>query len=298
MGTKKEIGTLIADIYSLFTSDFQFKPEHVEAFGKRLAEKIAYRVEETKGRPTLRMSNLGTPCLRKLWYQINQPDAGEKLDGKTRFKFLYGDILEELLLFLAESAGHDVKGGQGTLEINGVKGHRDAIIDGVLVDVKSASPYGFKKFAEHGLAGDDPFGYLDQINAYLFASKDDPDLVEKNKSAFLAVEKVMGDLVLDEYPKNDVDYEKRVADLRLMLVQPTPPARYYEDKPDGYWKGRGATREFVPNGNRVLGMECSYCSHKATCWPGLKVHVTGGKPKFFTVIKKALPSMTEETEGF
>lgn len=281
---KKELKTLIPDIYSLFTSDFKFDPELVKRFGERLAEKIAYRVEENKGTPSLRMSNLGTPCLRKLWYQINKPELGEKLDGQTRFKFLYGDILEELVLFLAESAGHDVRGGQGVLDIAGVKGHRDAIIDGILVDVKSASSYGFKKFAEHGLEGSDPFGYLDQLNAYLFASQNDPDLTEKKKAAFLAVDKVLGKMVLDEYPSNGVDYEAKVAELRLAMVQPTPPARAYEDVPDG------------KSGNRKLGIECSYCGFKETCWPGLRTFGYSTGPRFFTHIAK--PPRVEEAQGF
>ena len=59
---------------------------------------------------------------------------------------MFGDILEELLLFLAKEAGHTVTGQQDTLSISGVNGHRDAIIDGRLVDVKSASSYSFRKF--------------------------------------------------------------------------------------------------------------------------------------------------------
>lgn len=280
----KKIETLIQDIYNLFESDFEFDQKAIEAYGKKLAEFIAHRVQERKGLPSLRMSNLGTQCLRKLWYMMNQPEKGEKLDGQTRFKFLYGDIIESLVLFLAEASGHKVEGGQATLDIDGVLGHRDAIIDGVLVDVKSASTFGFKKFAEHGLEGADPFGYLDQINAYLFASQDDPELIEKKKAAFLAVDKTLGKMALDVYPSNGVDYKKKVADIRLAMVQPTPPPRSYEDVPHG------------KSGNKKLGMECSYCAFKETCWPGLETFVYSTGPVFLT--KVAAAPRVQKAEGF
>lgn len=280
----KSIDRLIPDIYKLFDSDFKFDQEKVAAFGRRLAGFLAERVGERSGEPTLRMSNLGTPCLRKLWYQINRPEKGEKLDGQTRFKFLIGDILEALVLFLADSAGHSVEGTQGVLDIDGVKGHRDAIIDGHLVDIKSASPYGFKKFLDHQLEGDDPFGYLDQVNAYLFASQEDPALVEKKKIAFLAVEKVMGKMALDIYQSNGVDYTKKVEDIRGTLVQPVPPARFYDDEPDG------------KSGNRKLGVACSYCAFKFECWPGVQTFVYAGGPRFLTAV--ARPPRVEEAKGF
>jgi hypothetical protein len=277
---KKSIDTLIPDIYALFETDFEFKEEDIKAFADDIARHIANRVQERKEAPTLRMSNLGTPCLRKLYYQINNPEEGEKLDGQTRFKFLYGDILESLVLFLARAAGHEVSGGQTTLSINGVEGHRDAVIDGVLVDVKSASSFGFKKFENHELEGSDPFGYLDQINAYLFASQDDPEVLEKKKAAFLAVDKVLGKMTLDVYNSNGVDYHDKIESIRSVLVQPRPPERYYKDVPDG------------KSGNRKLGLECSYCAFKWKCWPGLKQFNYSSGPVFLSHI--ARPPRVEE----
>lgn len=279
----KNIETLISDIYGLFEDEkFEFKEEDVKAFGEELARHVAARVKERKDAPTLRMSNLGTPCLRKLWYQMNTPEKGEKLDGQTRFKFLYGDILESLVLFLARAAGHIVQGGQVELDIDGIKGHRDAVIDGVLVDVKSASSFGFKKFENHELEGSDPFGYLDQINAYLFASQDDPDVTEKRKAAFLAVDKVLGKMTLDVYPSNGVDYVEKIERLRGVLVQPKPPARGYTDIPDG------------KSGNRKLGIECQYCAFRQECWPGLKTFAYASGPVFLT--KVARPPRVMEAE--
>jgi hypothetical protein len=280
----KNIDTLPGDIFRLFTEDHTFDEGNVEAFGKRLSEIIHNRIGRKSGIPALRMSNLGTRCLRKLWYEINQPEKGEPLDGPARLKFLYGDILEELLLFLAKESGHSVEGEQDELEINGVLGHRDAVIDGVLVDVKSASSFSFKKFADGTLAEDDAFGYLDQINAYLYASQDDPLLKEKAAAAFLAVDKTLGKITLMKTKSNGVDYSKKVQEIRNALSQTDPPKRAYSDEPDG------------KSGNRKLGVNCSYCAFKQHCWPELQVYQYANGPRFFTKIAK--PPRVERVEEF
>lgn len=268
----KKIETLIEDIYGLFEKDIKIPEELVNDFAHDLARLVDTTITDNKRAPYLRMSMLGSKCHRKLWYSLNCPEEGEPLTGQTKFKFLYGHVLEALVLFLAKAAGHSVEGQQDQLDISGVKGHRDAIIDGMLVDVKSASSYGFKKFKEHGLMTDDPFGYLDQLGAYLYASQEDPLLLEKQKAAFLAIDKVLGGMVLDVYPKKEKNYDKHVEKLRLIVQNPKAPPRGFEDIPDG------------KSGNMKLGVECSYCEFKKTCWPGLKVYQYSRGPVFLTKV--------------
>ena len=136
----KSIKILKDDIYGLFSSDFNPAPEDTKMFGQRLAEHLFARLTEQRGEPTLRMSNIGTPCNRKLWYSINRPSESEPLRPETRLKFLFGDILEELLLWLAKLAGHHVEAEQEEVVIYGsspssegehaVRGHKDGYIDG------------------------------------------------------------------------------------------------------------------------------------------------------------------------
>ena len=173
----KQIETLVDDIYKLLGDGLpeDFPEEKVNKFGLSLARLLVSRMDGGKDyKPGLRMSNIGTPCERKLWYGINQPEAKEEIPPWVRMKFLFGDILEHLLLFMADAAGHQVEGTQDEQEIEGVKGHRDSVIDGVIIDAKSASTYSFKKFADHKLDEDDPFGYVDQIQSYLHAGQSDP----------------------------------------------------------------------------------------------------------------------------
>jgi len=231
------------------------------------------------------MSNLGVPCDRKLWYTVNRPECGERLSGATAFKFLYGDIVERLVLHLAKIAGHEVVGEQTELDIDGVKGHRDAVIDGRLIDVKTATTHSFNKFKEHKLESDDPFGYLIQLGAYLHASQEDPDVKDKDKASFVAVDKQLGHICIDTYTTGHRDYSELVSRKRKILDGKEPPARAFGDIPDG------------KSGNRKLGTECSYCPFKHECWPGLRTFNYAGGPTFLTKVERE-PKVDENKRKF
>jgi hypothetical protein len=280
----KTLKTLVNDIHSLFQEPHKVNHENAEAFGREFAELVTRRLEEEAGErtPTLRMSNLGMDCERKLWFSINTPQLGEKLPGDAHIKFLYGDLVELLVLFLAREAGHRVEGMQDELEINGVKGHRDAIVDGVLVDVKSASSPSYRKFADGSIQHSDPFGYVPQLNAYLEASQRDDLVEEKDRAAFIAVDKQLGHITVLEVEKDGKDYHREVDRKKSILVQPEPPTRPYLPVPDGR------------SGNLKLGVQCSYCAFKFPCWGKLRVFAYSDGPHYLvkTVREPNVPEIT------
>lgn len=276
----KQIETLIEDIKKVFTEPHEFDEGRVEAFGKRLAAAIASKINPVQGKPSLRMSNLGTKCNRQLWYKINHPGEGEKLSVETRMKFLFGHILEEMLLFLAEEAGHEVTGTQDTVELEGIVGHRDAIIDGVLVDAKSASSMAFKKFKSGLTYEDDAFGYLTQLNAYLEASQKDPLLKDKDRAVFFVIDKQFGHMCLDIHIKSDMDHHKIAQMKKEAVSSPVAPHKGYTDEEDG------------KSGNRKLGTACGYCDYKKKCWPSLRTFVYANGPRFLTKVER-LPDVPE-----
>lgn len=284
MGTKS-INTLVPDIYNLFKDDYVWNPDkrRIESFGQNLAKHIANRASETRTHRSFSLSSVGTPD-RKFWFAHNRPDLAEPLPPEARIKFLFGDILEELLLFLAKEAGHTVTGQQDEVDINGVKGHRDAVIDGRLVDCKSASSYSFKKFQSNGLRSDDPFGYLPQLGAYLDGSSKDPTVTEKDVASFLVIDKQLGKITLDTYPKSGdnfkemVDHKKKI----LELVEP-PEQKCYDPVPEG------------KSGNEKLNVGCSYCAFKWSCWDGLRAFAYSSGPVFLSKVVKE-PKVTEITQ--
>ena len=93
--------------------------------------------EKRDGRK-LRMSNIGRDD-RYLWNVVNNPDVQEEMTPNTYVKFMYGHLIEEMLLFLTRLSGHEVTDEQKQCEVGGITGSMDCKIDGVVTDVKSVS---------------------------------------------------------------------------------------------------------------------------------------------------------------
>lgn len=235
---------------------------------------IKHSIENSTSRnneaPRLRMSKLGTP-LRKLWYEHNIPQDQYQKDPypSTKIKFLYGDILEHLLLFLIKESGHVVEGEQGEVEVNGVTGHRDCKIDGITTDIKTASSFAFQKFQDGSLSKNDPFGYIAQISGYVHADKSE-------YGAFLAINKESGELALLKVDQVDlIDPSKRIDLLREVVVRKEPPPeKCYAPEPLG------------KSGNEVLNSNCTYCAFKELCWAdvGLRKFKYSNGYKYFTKV--------------
>jgi hypothetical protein len=269
----KSIDTLVSDIYGLFDKPVSVDPEKVTALGQEIAESVVAALGPREEHSGLRFSNIGTPCKRKLWYSCRSPQLAEKLPAHIRIKFLFGNILESVLLFLSETSGHEVTGRQTELDIGGIKGHRDALIDGRTVDVKTASTASFRKFKSNGLREDDPFGYIDQVNAYRVADET-AAARDDHKVSFLAIDKQLGHICLDTYEANNIDYDKKIEDLKTLIDNDFPPERNYQDEPEG------------KSGNRKLPTPCSYCQFKQVCWPGLRTFHYANGPVFLTKVTK------------
>lgn len=272
-GGEKTIATLVEDIYGLFNTDgagFDPREEDVEAFGHALGKRIAERASEKKNGRALRLSAIGTKCLRKLWYTEHTPGDAEPLRPNVRIKFLFGDILEELLFFLARCAGHKVEGEQDEIFVEGVKGHRDAVVDGSLVDAKSASSFSFGKFLRGLTPIDDAFGYLHQLEAYLKGSENDEIVKDKDNAYFLAIDKQHGHIVLDKQKRKNYDLRGIINRQKEVLAKDVPPERGFAAEPDG------------KSGNMKLCTQCSYCDFKHKCWPGLRVFLYSNGPRYLT----------------
>ena len=273
----KKLDTLVSDlegIWDLPPDTPGFSDEETEKFGKSLARAIRDRVVGKREGTRLRLSNIGKPCEKQLWYEVNKPELGEKMPPAAFLKFMYGSILEELLLWMAKVVGHKVEGEQDELDLFGVKGHRDAVIDGVTVDVKSASSYSFDKFSKHLTPDGDAFGYLSQLDAYVHTGAEDPLVTEKDIGAFLVVDKTLGHLTLDVHDRTDTEYGNIVEAKQEMLTSPTPPPRGFSDE------------KFQESGNRKLAVNCSYCPFKQSCWPGLKAYGYSRGPVFLTKVER------------
>lgn len=288
MNQSKEIHTLIPDILSLYDQNIDHVPseENLTWLAENLKEVFRTRfLKRVEPESPLRFSALGKKD-RQIWYASRADVKPEEMRPETLLKFQFGDMYELLLLFLAKEAGHDVQMEQREVEASGVKGHIDCVIDGKVVDVKSASPFGFKKFEDSTIFDDDPFGYIPQLSGYANVLQKE-GTIDKGSAYFLAVEKVMGKLALTEVPQfiiEDNEPEPRIEHLKKVIANDEPPPRCYEDVPDG------------KSGNRKLSSACSYCSFKHECWPDVRVFAYSTGPRFLTVVAET-PRVPEITSG-
>lgn len=195
---------------------------------------------------TLRMSNIGKP-IRQLWYEKRDPDGRGSVNGPTQIKFLYGHVLEEIVLMLVRMAKYKVTDEQKEVDVDGILGHMDCKIEGEVVDVKSASNFAFKKFEQGRLAQDDPFGYLGQLAGYEAAEGTE-------NGGFLVINKESGELCM--HRPEDLDkpnINTKINNTISALNVDTPPELCYNPIPDG------------KKGNLKLPKGCSWCKYKFEC---------------------------------
>ena len=276
----KTVDTLVSDIYELVStkdvSESVDIDECIDQLGERMKDLMRQQFKEQRDDSRkLRMSNIGRKD-RFLWNVYNEVETTEDIQPHTYVKFLYGHVIEELLLFLARAAGHTVTDEQKKCKVNGITGSMDCKIDGIVTDVKSASSYGFKKFQDGTLAHDDPFGYVAQIKGYAASEG-------QSEFGWLAMDKANGHLTYLLYDENDketpvydiisYDVEEHIERLKEVVKQETPPDVCYESVPEG------------KSGNMKLSVGCSYCQYKKSCWPNVRGFLYSSGPRYLTEVK-------------
>jgi hypothetical protein len=284
----KTLDTLVQDIYNKISvlgkgEHIDLDKDTIEQFGESMKE-ILYNWSHPapRGNEKLRMSNIGRKS-RQLWFDTRAEDTqSENIPAHVFIKFLYGHLLEEIVLFLIRLSGHTVTNEQKEVKVNGIKGHMDCVIDGEVVDIKTASSYAFKKFKDGTLAEQDTFGYLAQLAGYEAAEG-------TNNGGFLALNKESGELTLyrpDDFDKPNI--KKRITDIKKLVKLETPPELCYNPIPEG------------KSGNMKLPRECTYCRHKFECHKdansgqGLRVFKYSDGLRYFTQVPSE-PKVIEVT---
>ena len=249
----KKLNTLVDDIYKKLSvlgkgKSLNLSEESIEQFGESMKEVLRHwSTPKPRATETLRMSNIGRPN-RQLWFDMKTEQQAQEIPPSTFIKFLYGHMLEEVVLLLVKLAGHTVSDEQKNVKIKGIEGHMDCVIDGEVIDVKTASGYAFKKFKEGTLGDDDAFGYLGQLSGYEKANK-------TSQGGFLVMNKETGELTMfvpDDLDKPNIN--EKIKDVRNSLALDTPPDFCYNPVPEG------------TSGNMKLARGCTWCPHKKECY--------------------------------
>jgi hypothetical protein len=266
--SNKTIHTLVDDIYSLVKTKRPEKGVDAEAEIENFGEAVKDLMRKE-------FTNRGGRDDRYLWNHYNNVGPKEPMQPHNLVKFLYGHLIEEMLLLLVRLSGHTVSHEQAQAEVEGIVGSMDCKIDGVLTDVKSTSSFGFKKFKDATLAFDDPFGYIDQIKGYAKSEGD-------TEVGWLAMDKQNGHLAYLKYDLEDTqapvyevlkeDIVDRIIHVKEVVEQPEPPEFCNEPVPDG------------KSGNMKLPIGCSYCHFKHACYPNLRTFLYSTGPRFLTEV--------------
>ena len=269
------IQTLIQDIYKVVGKEENWLTSDIATqFTSELTLKLQGSFTP-QTRTGLRLSGLGAKCPSQLWHSIHTPLAAEPLPPWARIKYTYGHILEALVIAMAKAAGHDVTGEQDVVSVDGVVGHRDCVIDGNIVDVKSASSRAFQKFKDGSIASQDSFGYLDQLDGYIVGSLGDPLVTNKTSGFLLAIDKQLGHMCLYEHTAREESIRKRIRDYRDVISLDSPPKCTCEEVPDG------------KSGNYRLGITASYNAFKYECNPRIRTFLYADGPRYLTrVVRK------------
>jgi len=210
-----------------------------------------------------RPSNLGRPLC-----QLQMEKKGEKgvaFSYNFILRMMVGDIVEAVLKGVIKEAGLEgYKSSQKLTTKLGkhtITGESDlSFDDGRVDDIKSTSDYAFRnKFVSwNALKDNDSFGYVTQLHVYASATN-------KPAGGIWAMNIATGEL--NRIENTDTEEEasavlKEAEEKVDALVSNAPFKRCFEDEPETFNR--------VITGNRRLGMECSWCKYRFSCWPNLQ----------------------------
>ena len=191
---------------------------------------------------------------------------------------------------MAEDAGHEVTDQQKRIEVDvsrgagrsdwKISGRIDGVIDGVLIDVKSTSSFGFERYKYGITPSNDSFGYLSQLSFYTSFGEFDQQPTE---SGFVFIDKQNG----------HIQYVRAATETQEELIRRATHIIDAVEEQDVTLVPRGYSPEpYGKSGNEALGVACSYCPFKKECWKdsnngrGLRTFAYNHKPISFTTITR------------
>lgn len=269
-----QINTLIKDIYAVTQKKGGGLDAHVATLSANLAVRLGQQFGPREHRHSLRLSQMGARCPRAVWYSVHHPELAEALPPWSEVKYAFGHVLEELAIALTKAAGHEVTGEQDEVSVDGILGHRDCVIDGCVVDVKSSSTRSFEKFRKRLLEHNDSFGYLEQLDGYLLGSASDPLVTVKDRAYLLAIDKQLGHMCLYEHRLREAHIRDRIKTYRMVIERDSPPLCSCQTVAEG------------EAGNIGLDVTASYNSFKYQCFPHLRTFLYSNGPKYLTKVVK------------
>tara|TARA_B100001939_G_C16820132_1_gene563962 strand:+ start:52 stop:939 length:888 start_codon:yes stop_codon:yes gene_type:complete len=214
----------------------------------------------------LRMSNVGKPLCQLQMQSKNAESEKPTYDFKMRM--IMGDVLESLIITIIKASGLKVKNTHKKVEYkldkkNSISGEFDIELSDGIYDIKTVSPFAFEHKFKHDDAYErikeaDSFGYVAQGHGYAMAAK-------RPFKGWIALNKSTGEITVAEAKntKKEKDYvHDKLRTAFKSLHGKRAFERCFSDVEEVFYK--------KATGNRTLGIECSYCPFKHSCWKKLE----------------------------
>jgi hypothetical protein len=243
----------------------EFEKSCGEAIRKQFSRNSDYRI---------RMSGVGRPLCQQ---QLEKQGMKQDVAYNDVMRFLIGDLIEAVAVFVMKSAGIKVVKEQEpcslTLAGEEVRGTLDVVLDtdGEKVwDIKSASPWSFdNKFSNRGgydvIKQDDAFGYI--MQGYLYSEAEG-----KPFGGWVVINKSSGEWDFVQAPDDQaVDRDTYLADAHARVGTLINDGKFkipFEPQEEAYTlKGQK-----ISTGNKLMPRTCTFCSFKEHCWKGAVLH--------------------------
>lgn len=265
----------------------------VEEFGQRCKDLLIKQFNKPREKDfRLRMSNIGKD-LRQLHMEKLYGEAEVKPQDKL--KFIYGDIIEALVVILLKHSGLEISGESGSTELQvageSILGEYDIIYKDIatgeqyLIDVKSASPSAYDyKFVDYDkLKANDSFGYRLQGFGYDASSK---DISSDMFKGWFVVDKVSGRFKFVDVPKDTYQYEweEAIRDITEVVThfkedKPLPPCPGVKKET---WYSKETGEVILADGPKE---PCQWCPRKTICHPDAELKLGKGKKSYWYLDK-------------
>lgn len=183
-----------------------------------------------EGRGYIGASNIGSDCLRQIWYEYKATMGQPPLPKYRRARDI-GKYLEELVLDWLEDSGIDTITGISrdqkyrdlkSKNIDSFRGHVDALMSKngeivAIIEIKTAKDSSFKSFLKNGVKSWNP-QYYAQSQAYMGMSG-------IHKTYFVVLNKDSSE-IMDERVSFDEDFYRKLEEKAMLISQTqTEPPR-------------------------------------------------------------------------
>ena len=251
-------------------------PSAIKDFAKECEESVERQLNKER-KFSIRMSGLGRPLCQQL---LDRQGLKEDMDYNALFRFMFGDLVESVIVLIMEQADVDIVDKQKAVKLD-IGGHtvtgtldlilRDEMGVEKVWDVKSASEWAFK-FKYTGFGGydkikeDDPFGYI--MQGYLYG-----EATGLPFGGWIVVNKSSGEIAMVEAPDWQEEDRKEYlkdAEVRVKrLLDPNPDfVKPFKSEFETY-KVKG---EIIRTGNKTLPKICGMCGYRSHCWSKSQLH--------------------------